>query len=439
MKQVLWREGLFLRPQHLQHQDYLWQQNFYSCFDLKHGCWGLMDYAYHRNLLSQGQISFSRLEGIMPDGTPFTLNGQEQAFSISLDKSAGPGILYLVLPKQNTSGLNVGTALDKKRYVIQEVLVQDQLKENLETMALEILAPNFYLAFANNHVRQFDSAIVLPLLQILEVRERGDILLDEGFIPPLLCCSAHEHLVAYVKEVSGLLSLRRIKLLQRMSGADQYGVAGISELLLLQLINRYEPLLLHYQEQTQLPPHMLYQLFLQLAGELSTFTSEGRSYAHPPMYESLNLRATFHTLMGDLRAAFNYVFDEPALLIQFTSYKYNLYLASFHDRLNFNYERLVLSVRADMTMEQLRHLFPSHAKLGPTEQIKDLVNLQIPGIPLGLLPVAPRQIPYHSGFIYFELDNRSEMFLALKESSALALHVSGNFPNLEMQLWAIKG
>jgi type VI secretion system protein ImpJ len=143
--------------------------------------------------------------------------------------------------------------------------------------------------------------------------------------------------------------------------------------------------------------------------------------------------------MGDLRAAFNYVFDEPAILINFTSYKYNLYLASFPERLNFNYARLVLSVRADMPMEQLHNLFPTHAKLGPTEQIKDLVNLQIPGIPLSLLPVAPRQIPYHSGFIYFELDNRSEMWVALKESSALALHLSGHFPNVEMQLWAIKG
>ena len=438
MKQILWKEGLFLRPQHLQYQDYLWQQNFYTCFDLKNGFWGLADYAYHRNLLSKGQISFSRLEGIMPDGTPFRLNGQEQTLSISLNQSMGQGMLYLVLPKHNTQGINIGVALDKKRYLIQEVWVQDALKESVENIALEILAPNFYLAFGHD-ASQFDSAVILPLLQILEVREQGEVLLDEGFIPPLLRLNANELLVAYVKEISGLLSLRRIKLLRRMSGVDQYGVAGISELLLLQLINRYEPLLSHYQTLPYLHPEMIYQLFLQLAGELRTFTSEDRSYAHPPMYEPLNLRLTFHALMGDLRAAFNYVFDEPAILINFTSYKYNLYLASFHERLNFNYQRLVLSVRADMPMEQLRTLFPAHAKLGPTEQIKDLVNLQIPGIPLSLLPVAPRQMPYHSGFVYFELDNRSEMWLALKESSALALHLSGNFPNVEIQLWAMKG
>lgn len=438
MKKILWKEGLFLRPQHLQQQDHLWEQSFYTCFDLKNAwAWGLTEFALHRNLLSKGQISIRRLEGIMPDGTPFKLNGQEQDLSLSLDKKSEPGILYLVLPKLNTEGVNITQDQAPKRYVIKEISVQDQLKVEHDQINVEILAPNFYLELAQD-TKKFDMAMVLPLLKITDVRENGEILLDENFIPPLLRLSVHADLVAYVKEIAGLLSLRRIKLIDRIGGVDNYGVAGITELLLLQLINRYEPLLEHYRQQIYAHPETIYQLFLQLAGELRTFTSEDRSYAKPPLYEHVNLCATFHALMGDLRAAFNYVFDEPAVLINFTSYKYNLYLASFHERINFDYQRLVLAVSADMPMEQLRNLLPAHAKLGPTEQIKDLVNLQIPGIPLSLLPVAPRQIPYHAGFVYFELDNRAEMWLKLKESPALALHLSGNFPGVEMKLWAIK-
>lgn len=441
MKKILWKEGLFLRPQHLQMQDQLWEQSFYACFDLKNNwAWGLTDFAYHRNLLSKGQISISRLEGIMPDGTPFRLNGQEQSLSITLGKGTLSGILYLVLPKLNSDGVNISLDThdkDHKRFRVKEIKVQDQFKVTEDLVGVEILEPNFYLEFTSDP-KNLDRAIILPLMHIIEVRENGEILIDESFIPPLLRLSVHEDLVAYVKEIAGLLSLRRIKLIDRIGGVDNYGVAGITELLLLQLINRYEPILEHYHQQIHLHPELIYQLFLQLAGELRTFTSEDRSYAKPPLYEHTNLRATFLALMGDLRAAFNYVFDEPAVLINFMSYKYNLYLASFHERINFDYQRLVLAVRADMPMEQLRNLFPAHAKLGPTEQIKDLVNLQIPGIPLSLLPVAPRQIPYHAGFAYFELDNHSEMWLKLKESQALALHLSGQFPNVEMKLWAIK-
>jgi type VI secretion system protein ImpJ len=441
MKQILWQEGLFLRPQHFQQQDQFWQERFATCFDLKNNfSWGLTAFALHRNLLSKGEISIKRLEGITPDGTVFMLSGQEQDLSIRLDKTAEPGLLYLVLPKTNTEGVNVAlteTESNHKRYILRKIEAQDQLKAEQDRIEIDILQPNFYLACASDPA-QLDTAIILPLLQILEVRDNGEIILDESFIAPLLRLSVHDQLLAYVKEIAGLLSLRRMKLLDRMGGVDHYGVAGISELLLLQLINRYEPLLEHYRQQNHLHPESVYQLFLQLAGELRTFTSKDRSYAKPPLYQHDNLRATFQTLMQDLRAAFNYVFDEPAILINFTSYKYHLYLATFHDRVHFDYQRLVLAVRADMPLEQLQNLFPAHAKLGPTEQIKDLVNLQIPGIPLSLLPVAPRQIPYHTGFVYFELDNRAEMWLKLKESSALALHLSGNFPNVEMKLWAIK-
>ena len=45
-------------------------------------------------------------------------------------------------------------------------------------------------------------------------------------------------------------------------------------------------------------------------------------------------------------------------------------------------------------------------KIGPVERIRDLVNLKLPGVALRPLPVAPRQIPYHAGFNYFELETR---------------------------------
>ena len=441
MERILWKEGLFLRPQHLQQQDQLWERYLHTYLHLSGGFyWGLTDFVFERQLLSKGQISISRLEGIMPDGTPFRLNGLEQALSISLPKKTGTAMLYLVLPKSNSEGLNVALSPEDKglkRYLIKERMVQNELSQADERISIEVLQPNFQLLLAEDP-SALDAYVSLPLIAVQEVREQGNIIIDDHYIPPVLHLNVHMDLVNYVKEIAGLLSLRRIKLLDRIGGVDQYGVAGITELLLLQLINRYEPLLEHYRNLPHLSPLAIYQLLLQLAGELRTFTSADRSYAKPPLYDHLNLSTSFQHLMLDLRAAFNYVFDEPAILINFTSYKYNLYLASFHERINFDYQRLVLAVKADMPMEQLRNLFPTQVKLGPTELIKDLVNLQIPGIPLSLLPVAPRQIPYHSGFAYFELDNHAEMWLKLKSSPALALHLSGNFPNVELKLWAIK-
>ena len=78
-------------------------------------------------------------------------------------------------------------------------------------------------------------------------------------------------------------------------------------------------------------------------------------------------------------------------------------------------------------------------KIGPVERIRDLVNLQLPGVTLRALPVAPRQIPYHAGFNYFELDTRHELWQQLNQSGGLAMHISGEFPGLELEFWAVRG
>jgi type VI secretion system protein ImpJ len=78
-------------------------------------------------------------------------------------------------------------------------------------------------------------------------------------------------------------------------------------------------------------------------------------------------------------------------------------------------------------------------KLGPVEKIRDLVNLALPGVPVQPMPVAPRQIPFHAGFVYFELDQSNELWGQLKSSGGIAMHLAGDFPGLAMEFWAIRG
>lgn len=440
MKRVLWKEGLFLKPQHFQKQDYLWADAWYQLY-LQQGpyAFGLAGFEFTKTLLAKGDFSISHLSGVMPDGTVFNFKGTS-SLSVHVPKGVNNEWIVLALPKKRSTGIRVAQnrveAVDEP-CVIQTEMVSDELIGEQERIEIEILEPNFSLRVVKN-LNSLNGFDVLPLIKVLEVRENQEMLIDENFIPPMLSIRSSLILNGYVEEISGYLTARRIKLLDRISGVNQHGVSGATELLLLQLINRYEPLLQHYQRQTDLHPEKIYTLLLQLAGELRTFTSEDRGYTHAPAYEHTHLNKTFDKLMKDLRDAFNYVFDEPAILIPFESYKYNLYLASFTDKLNLDDQRLVLAVKADMPAEQLRNLFPTHVKIGPTELIRDLVNLQVPGIGVSLLPVAPRQIPYHNGYLYFELDNHAEMWLKLRESPGLALHLGGNFPNVDLKLWAIR-
>jgi type VI secretion system protein ImpJ len=104
----------------------------------------------------------------------------------------------------------------------------------------------------------------------------------------------------------------------------------------------------------------------------------------------------------------------------------------------------VLAANAQLPAEALRARFPLQAQLGSRERIRALVDHQLPGIPLRPLPVAPRQIPYHSGYTYFELDKARrpndpvDYWKDLETSRMIVMHVAGDFPELSLQLWAIR-
>ena len=98
----------------------------------------------------------------------------------------------------------------------------------------------------------------------------------------------------------------------------------------------------------------------------------------------------------------------------------------------------VLAVNAEVPVETLRRNFPAQVKIGPVEKIRDLVNRALPGIALESLASAPRQIPYHAGVTYFALNDKEPLWKELARSGGMALHVSGQYPGLELALWAIR-
>jgi type VI secretion system protein ImpJ len=89
--------------------------------------------------------------------------------------------------------------------------------------------------------------------------------------------------------------------------------------------------------------------------------------------------------------------------------------------------------------EKIRSQIPAQAKIGSPDKIVQLVQRQLPGVRLEVLNVAPRQIPFHAGFSYFELDRNGDMWKQIRQSSGLAMHPGGSFPGVEFELWAIRG
>ena len=113
-------------------------------------------------------------------------------------------------------------------------------------------------------------------------------------------------------------------------------------------------------------------------------------------------------------------------------------MSPLHDHKLLGSASFVLAASANCDSEELRHRLPAHLKVGPVERIRQLVNLHLPGIKVKPLPVAPRQIAFHSNKTYFILELSSEDLAQLERSGGFAFHVSGEFAELELKFWAIR-
>jgi type VI secretion system protein ImpJ len=188
-----------------------------------------------------------------------------------------------------------------------------------------------------------------------------------------------------------------------------------------------------------LHPERLYSACIQLAGDLASFNTGNTRPASFPEYQHDNLELTFAPVIAALRRSLSMVLEQNAIAIELQDRRYGVKVAVIADLELVKSASFVLAVAAQLPTELLRQRFPTQVKIGPVERIRDLVNLQLPGIPLHPLPVAPRQIPFHAGSNYFELERGGDLWKQLERSGGLAMHIGGEFPGLELEFWAIRG
>lgn len=91
-----------------------------------------------------------------------------------------------------------------------------------------------------------------------------------------------------------------------------------------------------------------------------------------------------------------------------------------------------------MPVDQIQRQFIQQSKISSPEKIRNMVSVQIPGIPLRALMVAPASFPTIPGSAISN-STRAASSTEMAAAGAVALHVSGSFPDLNMQLWAIRG
>lgn len=434
---VVWSEGLFLRPHHLQQADRYLENLVES--RVRHVTpypWGFSTIEIDHDLARQSKFSVRRAAGVMPDGTPFDLPGASPLPApIDVPEAAAKQLLWLSMPlaAANTREVEDLEAESASRfYQASELLIDATTPLRVEE-EIDVAHPR--LAFELRRTAK-PGYVGLPIARVLEVRDRT-IVFDERFAPPVLSCSAHSVVDGWIDRVIGWIDNKLEELARYAADPTAGGGLQSADYFVLQLLNRHIPVLKHFRQSRYIHPERLYEEFLRIAGELATFSTAERRARTYPAYDHDNLEEVFTPIVRDIQDFLSAQLGRRAIRLEIIERAPNAFVSTIRDRNLFRNAALVLEVAARRPLTEIQSQFPQLFKVGPNTKMNEIVHAHLPGVGLVHLPTPPPQIRALTDHVYFLLDRQSPLWPEFSVASSIGMHFSGDWPELELELWAV--
>ncbi|USI74911.1 type VI secretion system baseplate subunit TssK [Sphingomonas morindae] len=437
---VAWREGQFLRQQHFQqqqrHGDAMLAAQARAAGPWR---WGVIELAINQDLAALGKFAVDRLVGIMPDGLVFAIPGDAPPPApLDMAGDSRDALVQLTLPAIQPGAVEYRERDDPGaaavRYVVEEEAVIDGFAEERTAEPIELARPNLRFGVTPD---QTYGRVLLGLARVRETRN-GALLFDERYIPPALDIRASPRLAGFLADIIGRATQRIEELARRAVEATDGGAESFANFLLLQALNRWTPQLEHLARLPMVHPERLFEALLGMAGELATLTTAERRPPRLPAYDHGQLRESFEPVVEVIQAALSAVYDRAAVQLPLKQAGPGAYTARNTDPALYQTGYFYLAVRARLSLDEVRARFPSVAKIGSVQKMRQIVESALEGVPLRHVPTPPPQIRSLPGHVYFELDRAAADWAELAAAPALGLHVAGDWPDLALELWCVR-
>ncbi|HEY1059960.1 MAG TPA: type VI secretion system baseplate subunit TssK [Limnobacter sp.] len=434
---VLWTEGLFLLPQHFQQQErHLLTEMHSRVHDFQAYTHGFADLELDTGALQAGQIRILRASGYFPDGTRFDIPTEAASPPcLELPDHLPSQTIWLCLPAPHPQESHLALEQQTGRYnmvqaEVRNVSAPDGLVDTLELGQLCM------------HLMRDDEPrkgyTCLPLAVVKSVEDR-QVHLDSTYIAPHLNCRTQPTIQRHCTGLLGLLGNRIEHLKNRRFRKNSHSSSELGDFLLLQACLAHHLSLSHLLQRPTLHPEMLYLHLLQCLGSLSVHSDVQLSLDFHPNYLHDDLALTFGQLVQAISKALSVTHDQRIHAIPLQAKGNGVYLAHIADQGLMSTAHFVLTIRADAPDSVVRERFPSTVKIGPADRLRDLVNLNLPGVRLKSLSSAPPALPYYADHLYYQLETRNDvLWKQLQETGHLALHCANEFPGLRLELWAMQ-
>lgn len=436
---IVWREGLFIRPQHFQQND-----RYYAYELMKRTSssgsnkWGFFDLEIDQDLLGSGKVVIKRASGILKDGTLFNIDSKDNILALDINSDDYNKNIYLALPILISNSDDVHfedqeNILTRFRSKSVSEISNSNSGENSVSDIL-IAKHNFKLL---REEEANESYIKIKVSAIVSLSSSGLVTLDNSYIPTFLHLNKMSDLRSKIDELMSMLSYRSEKLAEKISNSSLQA-SELGNFLMLQLINKSESHLHFLMSQDKIHPQDLFLALSSLASELAIFMKKEKKLRSPFLYVHEELGLSFGSIIEELKYMLSMVLEQNSITLNIEKRKYGISVAQIKDKEILYNSSFILTVTADEKEEEIKKSLMTNLKMGSIENIRNLVNYHLKGFKIKALPTPPREIPYRVNHLYFEIELETKDKEELAKSGGFAFHMSSELSNLEYALWAIR-
>lgn len=435
---VLWTEGMFLTPHHL-------QAHARETDAVLHGrigalpvpTWGVRTFDVDVAALAAGRFKLTSVEAVLPDGTWLVLGPEDPPVERILEAGVSGAVsVHLALPALHERAVNVASEGDAlagaARFRVADVEVFDTNGDaEPRTILAARLAPVVQL--------DRDPSDGFVRLKLAEVQRdtSGQWVLSDRFVPRLLRAGGSPGLRRMVDELLVELQARRRVLAEDVASvvASEITSRNVFQFWLLHTLNAALGRLDHVIGLEESPPERWFEALRVLAAELTTF-NPGRAPSDLPLFAPADTWGSFqriHTTIRELlgqQAPSDFVSVD--LVLENGVWKGDL---PSDPRLAKATFYLVLgggSPDVPLSEDNRRAI-----KVSAPEEIDRIVRMKLDGVSLAELKEAPPGAPRRRDARFLGLRASGLVWRRIHENGAIAVHVPTAIPATRVELVAV--
>lgn len=410
-QRVVWSEGMFMSPQHMQQQD-LYHETLLEArlAALLPYTWGVVSQEFDMEALRAGQVQLLRFSGVLPDGLPISFErGQEEAPAARLVEGHFPAMehtldVYLGIPKERNGvesyGVN-GRVGASPRFSPKNQPISD-LHASTSVVPVAFAQRNVRLLFESETRDDFDAIKIAELAR----DKSGNLVLVDHYIPPCLRIDASPYLTNELRLLLRLLIGKQRTIASRRRHRDasalEFTASDVTLFLELNTLNGIIPFLSHALEAGNLRPQELFLMLSRCAGQLCTFSPDADPSTLPP-FQYTHLHATFGELFRRINELMRNVALEQCLTVAMELGSDRIFRGSLSDERLDRCGQFILTVRSELPETQVAEQLPKLVKVASGSEIRNVVHAASPGVPIKVTYRPPPEIPLQPGTSYFVL------------------------------------